>query len=82
MKGRAYNRIMSKRKAKRKMRLAAELYPCGKTIPYYPHEHMFDKGKIHCSCPSCSPKTATHGYTHSDLKKLEKFKEDWTKDFI
>ena len=31
--------------------------------------HRLDKGKIHCSCPMCSAKRKTQGYTYSDKKK-------------
>ena len=45
---------------------------------WYLHLVECIKGKIHCSCPSCSPKTNNRGrygsarnYTHSDLAKVE-----------
>lgn len=28
-------------------------------------------GKVHCSCFLCSPKTKTHGFKPSDLRKIE-----------
>lgn len=33
--------------------------------------HRLSKNKIHCSCPMCSAKTKTNGYSISDLKKIE-----------
>lgn len=45
---------------------------------WYEHDGQYIKGKIHCSCPSCSPKTNNRGrygsarnYIHSDLAKVE-----------
>lgn len=44
----------------------------------YKHDGQYIKGKIHCSCPFCSPKTNNRGrygkavnYTHSDSIKIE-----------
>lgn len=28
------------------------------------------KGKVHCSCPCCTPKKKTNGYKASDRRKL------------
>ena len=48
---------------------------------YYPHDGMYSKNKIHCSCPICSPKTRNKGrrdrknyarslnYKHSELRR-------------
>lgn len=33
--------------------------------------NRLSKAKIHCSCPMCSYKTKTHGWKHSDLRKIE-----------
>ena len=73
---RSLQRYNSKRKALRKKKLAALLYPDAEARPYYSNLHQYSKNKIHCSCPICSGKVATHGYTHSDLKKLEKINCD------
>lgn len=62
--GRAYNRHISKTKAKRKKKIAETVYHmCG---PYYDNLHQFSKNKIHCSCPLCSQKT--------NLKKHGKYR--------
>ena len=73
---RSLKRYNSKRKALRKRKLAALLYPDAEASPYYSNLHQYSKNKIHCSCWLCSGKVATHGYTHSDLKKLEKINQD------
>lgn len=57
----AYKRDISRRKALRKRRIAEEIYHDGKEYPYYNNLHAYDKGKIHCSCPMCSPKTRNKG---------------------
>lgn len=57
----AYNRDVSKRKALRKRRIAEEVYWGGKDHPYYDNLHQYSKNKIHCSCPTCSPKTRNKG---------------------
>ena len=38
----------------------------------YKSLHQLVKGKIHCSCWMCSSKTKVHGYSVSDLRKLDK----------
>ena len=63
-----YNRKASVRKALRKKRIAENL-----GLIKYDNLHQYSKNKVHCSCPSCNPKTKVRGksnYTHSDLKKL------------
>lgn len=66
-------------------------YPCG--INERPHG-MFDKGKIHCSCPICSMHTRNKGkrrglsrnyqpsynWKHSDMLKINTM-EDKEKEF-
>ena len=85
---RAHNRIMSRRKALRKKRLAEEIYYRGKEFPYYGNLHQYSKNKIHCSCPACSPKTRNKGrrkpcnyqralnYKISELKRQIAMDED------
>ena len=86
-KGRAYNRHMSEKKAKRNEKISKEVFGfCG---PGSDHLHWYSKNKIHCSCPMCSNKTnlKKHGkyrcigwgalsrggkkYTHQDAVRLE-----------
>lgn len=87
--GRAYNRRISKTKAKRKQKIAENGY-----FPYYEHLHQYSKNKIHCSCPMCATKTnlKKHGkyrciggwnfktggkyYTHMDAKRICSMNED------
>lgn len=87
MRGKAYNRSKSLSKAKRKQRLAREIYPDGDIYPYYPNLHQYSKNKIHCSCPLCAAKTKNkgnslwapvHNYTISDQRKKERM--DYTED--
>lgn len=56
----------------------------------YEYDGMYDKGKIHCSCPSCSQKTNNKGkhrlkhgnyapsknWKHSDLQKIQKMENE------
>ena len=51
----ANRRRQDKLKAKRKQKIAKEIYG----FDYYPHLGQYDKGKIHCSCPMCQSKTNT-----------------------
>jgi hypothetical protein len=57
MRSRAFNRDVSYRKAKRKQRIAKEVYYDGDKHPYYDNLHQYSKNKIHCSCPMCAAKT-------------------------
>ena len=61
MRGRAYNRDVSKRKALRKKRISDSW---GWSSPYYDNLHQYSKNKIHCSCGMCSSKTNQH-HEHS-----------------
>ena len=63
MRGIAYNRIVSKRKAIRKKRLS-DSWAGGKWHPWYNNLHQYSKNKIHCSCGLCSCKTNQH-HEHS-----------------
>lgn len=55
---RAYNRDISRRKAKRKQKIAKEIYH---GYPYYDNLNQFSKNKIHCSCPWCNSKSRNKG---------------------
>ena len=61
MRSRAFNRDVSYRKAKRKQRIAKEVYFDGDEHPYYNNLHQYSKNKIHCSCPWCQAKTRNKG---------------------
>ena len=60
MRGIAYNRDVSDRKARRKKYLS-ELW---QVTPWYNNLHQYSKNKIHCSCGMCSCKTNQH-HEHS-----------------
>ena len=61
MRTRAFNRYQSYIKAKRKQRIAKEVYYDGDKHPYYDNLHQYSKNKIHCSCCMCSTKTRNKG---------------------
>ena len=52
---RAYTRKMRAKHIKRKKRITAH-YWSADTYPYYSHDGMYSKGKIHCSCRMCRGK--------------------------
>ena len=60
-----FNRKMAWRHARRKRRIAREVYKSWYwheyDWDYYPNLHQFSKNKIHCSCPMCSAKTRNKG---------------------
>lgn len=77
---RAYYRRMRARSIKKKKARSA-YYQW-----YYEHDGMYSKGKIHCSCAGCSPKTKnkkykrrhkhanynpSYNWKHSDLLKIQ-----------
>ena len=61
----------------------------------YAHDGMYAKGKVHCSCPMCSPKTRNKGsrrykagnydkalnYKHSDMQDIISMDQQ-IKDFL
>lgn len=57
MRGIAYNRDISDRKARRKKRISDVWL---KEHPWYNNLHQYSKNKIHCSCGFCSCKTNQH----------------------
>jgi hypothetical protein len=74
MRTRAERRKNNWNKANHKKHLAENIH-CGK---WYRHINQYSKGKIHCSCPLCSPKTNNRGrygsamnYKHSDQQKID-----------
>lgn len=55
----------------KKRRILKDVYQEKSLVDNLKHQlHRLSKGKIHCSCPLCSPKTNRDGYSHSDQKKL------------
>ena len=62
----AKRRAKNLSKAKRKQRLAKQIYG----IDWYKYLHQYSKNKIHCSCPLC----AFHGPTFAEMKNQEKVK--------
>lgn len=57
-----YNRYKSIVKAKRKQKIARDIYSSAFwSGDYYNNLHQYSKNKIHCSCPECSPKTRNKG---------------------
>ena len=93
----AYNRDVSKRKAKRKQRLADRIYRCWHNNEddwhYYDNLHQYSKNKIHCSCPMCSTKTKNKGkrkkgnyhrarnYKRMDVRRLIDMDQDLEEAF-
>ena len=72
MRTRAFNRYQSYIKAKRKQRIAKEVYYDGDKHPYYDNLHQYSKNKIHCSCAFCSTKTRNKGkrrLTHANYSR-------------
>ena len=59
----SYNRDVSTRKARRKRRIAREIYRWHSEDDweYYNNLHQYSKNKIHYSCPYCSTKTRNKG---------------------
>ena len=82
---RAYRRHKDAAKAIRKRRIDRDTccwFNAGSWVPYYDNLHQYSKNKVHCSCPSCSPKTRNKGskrkrknyapalnYNQSDMRK-------------
>ena len=52
---RDYYRKMRAKHIKRKKGITAK-YRLSSEFPFYRHEGMYSKGKIHCSCPLCKEK--------------------------
>lgn len=66
--GISYRRDVRNRKIKRKKRFAQYYYGWGYSKP----DGHWDKGKVQCSCESCS----FHGRTYSDMKKDVRYEND------
>lgn len=87
---RSYYRKMRAKHILRKRKIAAQ-----SSNWFYSCDGKFSKGKVHCSCAFCSPKTRNKGYRRyrygnynpslfyksSDLKKIQHMKDDYV-DFL
>lgn len=75
MRGIAYNRDISDRKARRKRRMIESWH-----ITWYNNLHQYSKNKIHCSCGICSCKTNGHhkcygrnmNWSSADMRQIER----------
>lgn len=74
---RAYTRKMRAKHIKRKKKIVRNWRWWG-NHPYYPHDGMYSKGKIHCSCPLCKDKAyyGKHVLTEQELVAILKLKEE------
>lgn len=72
MRDRAWNRKMSIRKARRKKRIADEIYSTNKEFPWYDNLHQYSKNKIHCSCPLCRGERFRARKEELDIRDLMK----------
>ena len=75
-KNRAYTRKVRAKHIKRKKRITSH-YHGADTYPYYPHDGMYSKNKIHCSCPLCKDKAfyGKHLFTRQEVHALLKLQE-------
>ena len=75
---RAYTRKMRAKHIKRKKRIVSHWhwFESG----YYPHDGMYSKNKIHCSCPLCKDKAfyGKHLCTRQEIHALLKMQEQQT----
>lgn len=74
---RAYTRKMRAKHIKRKKRIVSNWHWFENG--YYPHDGMYSKGKIHCSCPLCKTKAyyGRHVLTLQELRNLDRAEDDW-----
>lgn len=73
---RSYYRHQRKRVIERKKKVVDQGYW------FVPNEQYgrLAKGKVHCSCPMCSQKTARYGFPKSQLARLEAMNQDIRND--
>ena len=76
VRNRAYTRKMRAKHIKRKKRITSHYWGAD-SYPYYPHDGMYSKNKIHCSCPLCKSKAyyGKHMFTAQEVKALLQLKE-------
>ena len=74
---RAYTRKMRAKHIKRKKRITSH-YPGSDTFPYYAHDGVYSKNKIHCSCRMCRGKdyNGRHILTEQELASILRLKEE------
>ena len=65
---RSYTRKMRAKHIKRKKRIVSH-YRAWDEYPYYKHDGMYSKNKVHCSCPLCKSK-AYYGKHMETLQEL------------
>lgn len=72
---RAYTRKMRAKHIKRKKNIVLHWH--GFENGYYPHDGMYSKNKIHCSCPLCKSKAyyGKHIFTRQEVHALLKLQE-------
>ena len=77
MRDRSYTRKMRAKAIKRKKRITSH-YPMSNDCPYYPHDGMYSKGKIHCSCRMCRGKDyyGRHILTKQEISSNLKMEEE------
>ena len=77
MRDRSYTRKMRAKAIKRKKRITSH-YSMADDYPYYPHDGMYSKGKIHCSCRMCRGKDyyGRHILTKQELASKLKMDEE------
>jgi hypothetical protein len=77
VRNRAYTRKMRAKAIKRKKRITSH-YWSADTYPYYPHDGMYSKNKVHCSCALCKDKAyyGKHLLTAQELTSILKLKEE------
>lgn len=71
---RDYHRKMRAKHIKRKKKIVSNWKWFGQ-FPYYKHDGMFSKGKIHCSCPLCKAK-AYYGKHVLTMQEKRNFMSD------
>ena len=73
---RAYTRKMRAKHIKRKKNIVSHWHWFENG--YYPHDGMYSKNKIHCSCPLCKSKAyyGKHILTNKEIMSLTKLKEE------
>ena len=73
---RSYTRKMRAKHIKRKKRITSH-YHNSNEYPYYPHDGMYSKNKIHCSCPLCKDKAyyGKHLFTRQEVHALLRMQE-------
>ena len=72
---RAYTRKMRAKAIKRKKRIVSNWHWWGENPSYYPHDGMYSKNKIHCSCPLCKDK-AYYGKHVLTIQEKRQFESD------